>query len=148
VRVLLLGLPGAGATTVGGLLSKRLGWPFLDAPALLERTGSASRALTLLLGMPGPLVAALPGEVVDEDDDVARLASGGSHVVWLRCSVPVLARRSGLSAGDEATAQLRRLQAERCPRYEALASQVVDTDAMPAGQSANLVIQVVSPAVS
>jgi shikimate kinase len=143
VRVLLVGLPGSGATTVGGLLAKRLGWPFLDDSALLERTGSPSRALTLVLGMPGQLVAALPAECVDDPADRARIAAADSHVVWLRCSIPVLARRLGSAFGDDPTAALRRLNAERGPVYEELASQVVDTDAMPAGQVANLVIQAV-----
>jgi shikimate kinase len=143
VRVLLVGLPGAGASTVGALLSKRLGWPFLDDTALLERTGSPSRALTLLLGMPGQLVAAVPGECLDDPDDRARIAAAGSHVVWLRCSIPVLARRVGTKLGDDATAALRRLNADRGPFLEGLAVQVVDTDAMPAGQAANAVIQAV-----
>lgn len=145
MRILLVGLPGAGATTVGGLLSKRMGWPFLDDTALLERTGSSSRALTLLLGMPGELVATVPGAVIDDPIDRERLVGTGSHVVWLRCSLGVLARRVGASLGEDAMAALRRLQADRNGLYEAVADQVVDTDAMPAGQVANLVIQAVRP---
>jgi len=141
VRVLLIGLPGAGASTVGGLLSKRLGWPFLDDTALLDRTGSPTRALTLLLGMPGQLVAAVPGAVIDDPVDRERLVAADSHVVWLRCSLAVLARRLGDRLGDDPTAALRRLYAERRGLYESVASQVVDTDGMPAGQVANLVIQ-------
>jgi len=144
VRVLLVGLPGAGATTVGGLLSKRLGWPFLDDDALLERTGSPSRALTLLLAMPGELVAAVPGPVIDDPLDRERLVGEGTHVVWLRCSIPVLSRRVGTQLGDEPTAALRRLHAERGALYESVATQVVDTDGMPAGQVANLVIQAIT----
>ena len=143
MRVLLVGLPGAGASTVGGLLAKRLGWPFLDDTVLLERTGSPSRALTLVLGMPGQLVAAVPGECLDDPADLSRIGAADSHVVWLRCSIPVLARRLGAKLGDDTTAALRRLNAERGPHFEGLASQVVDTDAMPAGQVANLVIQAV-----
>jgi shikimate kinase len=144
VRILLVGLPGAGATTVGGLLSKRLSWPFLDDDALLERTGSPSRALTLLLGMPGDLIATLPADTLDDQVDRERLVGGDSHVVWLRCSIPVLARRVGLELGDDPASALRRLHAERHHYYEELATQVVDTDAMPAGQVANLVIQAIS----
>jgi shikimate kinase len=143
VRVLLVGLPGAGASTVGGLLSKRLGWPFLDDTVLLERTGSPSRALTLLLGMPGQLVAAVPGECLDDPADRARIVAADSHVVWLRCSIPVLARRVGSSLGEDANAALRRLNADRGPSLEELADQVVDTDGMPAGQAANVIIQTV-----
>ena len=140
MRVLLVGLPGAGASTVGALLSKRLGWPFLDDTVLLERTGSPSRALTLVLGMPGQLVAVVPGECLDDPQDRARIDAADSHVVWLRCSIPVLARRLGSALGQDPTAALRRLNAERGGVFEELADQVVDTDAMPAGQSANLVI--------
>jgi len=140
VRVLLVGLPGAGVTTVGGLLGQRLGWPFLDEDVLLERTGSATRALTLLLGMPGQLVAAIPDEVVQDPEEWSRLTAPGNHVVWLRCSTRVLARRLGYRIGDEGEAQLRRLANERGPHYEAVAAQVVDTDMHPAGAVANLVI--------
>jgi shikimate kinase len=141
VRVLLVGLPGAGVTTVGGLLAQRLGWPFLDADALLERTGSASRALTLVLGMPGELVAGVPDGLLQEQGERSRLASPGNHVVWLRCSTRVLARRLGSRLGDDPEAQLRRLATERHPHYEEVASQVVDTDMNPAGAVANLVIE-------
>lgn len=143
MRVLLVGLPGAGASTVGGLLSKRLGWPFLDDTVLIERTGAPSRALTLVLGMPGQLVAAVPRECLDDPGDRARIAAADCHVVWLRCSIPVLSRRLGTALGDDTPAALRRLHAERGPILEELADQVVDTDAMPAGQVANLVIQAV-----
>jgi shikimate kinase len=140
VRVLLVGLPGSGVSTVGGLLSQRLGWPFLDDGTLLERTGSASRALTLVLGMPGQLVAAVPDDAVDDANERSRITGGDSHVVWLRCSIPVLARRVGTRLGSDPAAVLRRLNAERLPLFEDLATQVVDTDANPAGAVANLVI--------
>jgi shikimate kinase len=140
VRVLLVGLPGAGVTTVGGLLAQRMGWPFLDEDVLLERTGSPSRALTLVLGMPGQLVAAVPDGIVQEPAERSRLATPGTHVVWLRCSTRVLARRLGNRLGDDAEAQLRRLASERLPLYEEVATQVLDTDVHPAGAIANSVI--------
>jgi shikimate kinase len=141
--VLLVGLPGSGVSTVGGLLSQRLSWPFLDDTTLIERTGSASRALTLVLGMPGQLLAAVPDEAVDDPVERARITSGDSHVVWLRCSIPVLARRVGTRLGPDPASVLRRLHAERSPVFEQMATQVVDTDANPAGAVANLVIEVV-----
>jgi shikimate kinase len=141
VRILLVGLPGAGVSTVGGLLGQRLGWPFLDAEVLLERTGSPSRALTLVLGMPGQLIAAVPDGIVQEPSDRARLVGPGNHVVWLRCSTRVLARRLGTRLGDDPDAALRRLALDRQEHYEALATQVVDTDVHPAGAVANFVIE-------
>jgi shikimate kinase len=141
VRVLLVGLPGSGVTTVGALLGQRLGWPFLDDTVLLERTGSPSRALTLVLGMPGQLVAGVPDEVVELPADRERLVGPGNHVVWLRCGGRVLARRVGTRLGDDPEVELRRLGNELQPHYEQVATQVVDTDINPAGAVANLVIE-------
>lgn len=140
MRVLLVGLPGSGVTTVGGLLAQRLGWPFLDDDALLERTGSAGGALTLLLGVPGDLVAGVPDELVEDDLARQRLAGDGNHLVWLKCSSPVLTRRVQSRFGGRAEEEVRRLAAARNPLYESLAAQVVDTAANPAGAAANLVI--------
>lgn len=144
MKVLLVGLPGAGTSTVGALLGARLGWPFVDAPALVERTGSASRALTLLLGMPGDLIGVVPPAALDDLPDRARLVAADAHVVWLRCSLGVLVRRLGNRLGPDTGELLRRLSAERNEFYGAVARQVIDTDTMPAGRSANLVIEAVS----
>lgn len=37
-NIILIGMPGSGKTTVGSLLSKELGIPFIDADAYLEET--------------------------------------------------------------------------------------------------------------
>lgn len=158
-KVLLVGLPGAGASTVGGLLAQRLGWPFLDDTSLVERTSGRSsevilqsegpealhsvesRVLTLLLGMPGPLIGAVPDSLIADERERQRLAGAGAHVVWLRCSLPVLARRVGGRLGLDPATALRRLVAERDGGYAEVASQVVDTDANPAGAVANLIIE-------
>jgi shikimate kinase len=77
--VLLVGLPGAGVTTVGTLLAQRLGRPLLDSDAIVEqRTGHTVRelweahgeagyrdletaALRDVLGAPAPFEATLAG---------------------------------------------------------------------------------------
>lgn len=162
-KVLLIGLAGAGTSTVGTLLAARLGWPYLDNDSMLERaTGRSAaelvaadgedllreaegRVLTLMLGMPGPLVAGLPAGVVLAEADRQRLASCDAHVVWLRATVPVLVRRiaggptRGVFGVDPAGA-LRRLAAERNPLYQEVADQVVDVDALQAGAIAKLVV--------
>ncbi len=169
-KVLLVGLMGAGTSTVGAALATRLGWPYLDNDTLLERTSGStapdllvaegaealraaeSRVLTLMLGMPGPLVGGVPGGVVLEESDRARLLSSTAHVVWLRASVGVLARRVGTGRGrarlgphpDEA---LRELARERNAFYEQVADQVVDVDALPAGAVAKLVVEVLGAGV-
>ena len=138
--VLLVGLPGSGATTVGALLASRLGTPFLDDDVLLQRAGGSAQALTLLLGVPEGLVASVPDDVIEDASGRERLASGHAHVVWLRCSIPVLARRLAATWGPEAATTLRRLTAERTGLYEQVADQVIDTDAQPAGAVARMIM--------
>ncbi len=163
-KVLLVGMMGAGKSTVGAALSARLGWPYLDNDALLERTAGASapdllalegsealraaesRVLTLMLGMPGPIIGGVAGGVVLEPENRLRLLRSTAHVVWLRASVSVLARRVGAGLGrarlgsrpDEA---LRLLADQRNAFYAEVADQVVDVDALPAGAVANLVLE-------
>lgn len=157
--ILLVGLPGSGASTVGGFLATRLGVPYLDDEALLERTAgmtsaalletggegalrqAESRVLTLLLGMPGDLVAAVPDGVIDDPADRARLVAANAHVVWLRCSIPILARRMTQRWGSDAATLLRKLTADRVGLYEEVADQVIDTDAQPAGAVANVIME-------
>lgn len=163
-KVLLIGMMGAGKSTVGAALAARLGCPYLDNDSLLERTAgqtapellasggtdalreAESRVLTVLLALPGPMVGGVPGGVVLDEADRKRLADSDSHVVWLRTSVQVLARRVGSGAGrarlgaDPAGA-LRRLAAERNAFYEEVADQIIDTDTLRAGAIAKLVVE-------
>lgn len=163
-KVLLVGLMGSGKSSVGAALSARLGWPYLDNDALLERSEGCtapelleaqgepalrqaeSQVLTLLLGMPGPMVGGVPAGVVLEESDRARLATAGCHVVWLRATPAVLARRVGNGGGrawlgDDPTTVLRRLAAERNDLYAEVADQVVDVDALPVGAVAKAVLE-------
>ena len=83
-RIVLVGMMGCGKTTVGGILAKRLGWPFHDNDAmlrqlfaatprqLLEAGGEAAMhaaeltALSAALAMPTPaVVAAAGGTILD-----------------------------------------------------------------------------------
>lgn len=163
-KVLLVGMMGAGKSTVGAALGTRLGWPYLDNDALLERTtgktapvllesdGSEAlreaeaHVLTLVLGMPGPLVAGVAGGVVLDSAVRERLTSSTARVVWLRATVPVLARRVGTGAGrarlgDDPVAALRKLAAERHPYFEEVCDQVVDVDALAPGAVAKLLAE-------
>jgi shikimate kinase len=161
-RVLLVGCTGSGRTAVGSTLGVRTGWPFLDTDALLERTtGRDARALweqdgaaalraaeatsvTLVLAVPGPLVASVGTGVLHSERGRDRLRAGG-HVVWLRASVPTLLKRVAGGTGrpwlgDDPAAALEQAVAEESPLCEAVADQVVDVDDRPVAQVARVLL--------
>lgn len=166
-RVLLVGLMASGKSSVGRAVAEATGWPELDNDALLERaTGSTaadllaehgvarlrkaeSDVLTLLLGMPAPLVAGVPAGTILDPRDRGRLRDGG-HVVWLRASVPTLVRRvarqpSRAFLDGNPRAVLQAMADEREPLYAETAHQVLDMDALTPVQAAREIVAVVRP---
>ena len=151
-RVLLIGMMGAGKTTIGHTLSRLVGWPYYDNDDLLRRAvgkdtrrvqeeeGEAflrraeSAALTLALSDAGPLVAGCAGGLVTDALDRQRLRTGG-FVVWLRATIETLADRvEGTNRpwlGRDPAAALTRLYAGRAHLYESVASLVLDVDELP-----------------
>lgn len=163
-KILLIGMMGSGKSTVGAALASRLGWQYLDNDSLLLRTAgrtapeildadgepalraAESRVLTLLLGMPGPVIGGVAGGVVLDPADRARLIECDGLVVWLRATPSVLARRVGsgagrVSLGSDPAAALRALAAERNGFYEQVADTIIDTDTLPAGAIAKIVVE-------
>ena len=151
-RVLLVGMMGAGKTTVGRQLHCLLGWPYFDNDVLLKRAvgkdtravqredGEAalrraeSAALDVALTEGGPLIAGVAAGVVLDPLDAQRLRAGG-YVVWLRADLTTLARRvAGTDRpwlGDDPLESLQKLNAGRDGLYESVASLVVDVDELP-----------------
>ncbi len=167
-RVLLVGLPGAGASSVAEAVAAATGWPVLDDELVLQRSAGASaeellarggepalrsaesHVLTLLLSMPPPLVASVPSAAVLDPRDLERLRAGG-HVVWLRASPATLARRSARQAGrvrvsDDPVAVLRELAEQRDRLYATVAAQVLDMDVLTPVHAARQVVAAVAGA--
>jgi 3-dehydroquinate synthase len=63
-NLFLVGLPGAGKSTLGRMLARRLGLAFVDADAELERR----------LGVTIPMVFEIEGEAIFRDREEATLA--------------------------------------------------------------------------
>ena len=158
--VVLVGLMGAGKTSIGRRLAAQLGLPFRDAdheieaaagctvPEVFAQYGEAAfrdgerRVIRRLLAGEPMVLATGGGAFVDPETRRAIRESAVS--VWLRARLPVLLRRTSgrshrplLNAGDPA-AVLERLMRDRHPIY-AEADVVVDcTDEPPETTTAHV----------
>ena len=148
-RIFLVGMVGAGKTTVGRAISERTGWPYLDNDELVRRlTGrepdeifatdgedvlhlAEMQALDVAFGMDPPVVVGVAGVSVTDPAAREALREGG-HVVWLRARVETLLERIGSGEGRRIDATdpdwLRARFREREPLYGAVAEQIVDVD--------------------
>jgi shikimate kinase len=147
--VYLVGMMGAGKTTVGRLLARRLKLRFLDSDHEIERRCGAavplifdiegedgfrareSAVLAELTALEGVVLATGGGAVLAEDNR-RRLAACGA-VVYLRAQPEDLYERvrqdrnRPLLATADPLARLRTLYLERDPLYRSVADLVVDT---------------------
>ena len=148
-RIVLIGMMGAGKTTIGHAISQLTGWPYVDNDEvvaeiagmptrdLLEQRGEKAMrdaefaAVDKVLAMPSPVVAGAAAGVVLDEEVSARLHAG-AFVVYLRATVETLeARVAGIDAarlGADPGAAMRKLYEGREARYEKLAHVIVDVD--------------------
>lgn len=164
--IALIGLRGAGKTSVGLMLAKRLGIPFVELDALVEKAAS----------MPLAQIFSLHGEKyyrrleyqalrkVLQEGEARVLATGGSLVtdlrmwnlvkqrcvtIWLKASPEVYWNRL-LKQGDtrpmknnpSAMTELRTLLASREPLY-AQAAHMIDTSRLSLGQVTETILRAV-----
>lgn len=149
-HLVLVGMMGAGKTTVGKRVASLLGRPFLDSDEAVEaRTGRtvaelfaqggepAFRSLEsevlreMLAGTEPAVIAAAGGTVLDEANRCAMREH--ARVVWLRADPDVLVERVRSSdhrplLADDPTGTLRRLAEQRAHLYDEVADVVVDVD--------------------
>lgn len=149
--VVLVGLMGAGKSTVGRRLATRLDLPFLDADAEIEAAAGMTipeifathgeayfregekRVIARIL-QEGPLVLATGGGAyMNEETRHAIAASGVS--IWLKADVDVLLERVSrrrnrpLLANVDPRATLERLMQERYPVYALADIEIQSRDA-------------------
>lgn len=151
-HVVLVGLMGAGKTTVGRRLARALGLPFKDADAEIEVAAGRSvsdifaergeaefragerRVIRRLLEGP-PLVLATGGGAF-MNPDTRRLIRSRALSIWLRADIEVLVRRCArrstrpLLLNGDPRETLERLARERYPVY-AEADLTVETSESP-----------------
>jgi shikimate kinase len=158
----LIGMPGAGKSTVGVLLAKMAGLGFRDTDLdiqlhakatlqeILEREGHLSlRAIEqeILLEIPlGNSVISTGGSVVYSEAAMTRLASAGP-VIYLKSDFATLEQRvastpnRGIASGAEQG--FAEVFAERIPLYQRYADITIDTVRFTAEEVAVRVLEAV-----
>ncbi len=162
-HLVLIGLMGAGKTTVGARCAERLGRDVVDTDALVELRAGASvadifathgeaeframerEAVADVVQSPVPLVVSCGGGAVTDAANRAALRHG-CVVVWLDGPSDVLAARVAnddgrpLLAGGDRVATLDRLARTRADAYAACADARIDTAALTADEVTDKVL--------
>lgn len=144
---ILIGMPGAGKSTIGVILAKILGYQFVDSDLIIqEREQRLLKDIIAEEGIDGFIaienqvnaeievektVIATGGSVVYGQEAMQHLKNIGT-VIYIKLSFPTLTNRLGnikqrgvvLKQGQG----LKDLYEERCPLYERYADLVVDAE--------------------
>jgi len=160
-RVVLIGPPGAGKSTVGQELARNLGVDFLDTDAVVEeRSGRTISDIFLEDGEADfrELEQAAVVSALQEHDGVVALGGGAVEnpdtrtalrrvpVVFLEVSMAKALPRVGLSGArpllvESPRARWKALADARRPQYTEVAGLVIDTDEEPVTRLATMIAE-------
>ncbi len=150
-HIVLVGMMGAGKSSVGRTLARRLGRELFDSDEMIEqRTGRTVREIWLedgepafraleaevladAISAPTPSIVAAAGGVVLSEANRDVLKADGAHVVWLLADVDLLLDRvrNGMHRpllDDDPEGTLRRMYDERADLYQEVADAIVSVD--------------------
>ena len=155
-RILLIGPPGAGKSTVGKALAKVLGIQFVDTDNLIEKeTGKSITDLFVVDGEPHfraleletlksvltleTSVISLGGGAPISEEAQQVIKNSNSHVVFLDVSLATAAPRIGFNRDrplllGNPRAQWQALSDKRRPIYEIMADHCIKVDDMSIDQ--------------
>ena len=161
MNVILLGMMGAGKSSVGRELAERLHLRWVDTDEMIERAhgriadlfarfGEAhfrllEKEVAEKLSHEDGLVISTGGGFVLHEENVTQLKKNGK-AVYLRAKAETLFKRIEfdgsrplLKSKEEGLVQLERKLKERAPIYERLADKIIDTDGLTLQKTAEKV---------
>jgi len=163
-NIVLVGVPGAGKSTVGKLLADQLGRAFFDSDIEIE--SRLGKSVSDIFTQDGEATfrtceAQVIGDLLAQDDLVISLGGGSllndqtrqlvqkSTVVWLGVNLAGAVSRVGLNRNrplllGNVRGQLADLMQAREPLYEEVATHKVDTSEMSASEVVTAIIALVS----
>jgi shikimate kinase len=165
-RIVLIGAPGSGKSTVGMALAAHLQWPFVDTDALIEL--KEQRKITDLfvdngeeyfravefetvqevLEEPSAVISLGGGAPISQQAQAALLSSD-SMIVFLDVSLATAAPRVGFNRDrplllGNPRAQWQALSDQRRPIYEKLATQSIKVDDMTVDEIISIIESILS----
>ncbi len=166
MNLFLIGYRGCGKTTVAARAAELLGWPWLDADAVLEaRAGKSIKQIfaedgeTAFRDLESAVIADLAagqrhvialggGAILREQNRQALVGRG--QVVWLQASPetllariaadPTTAQRRPNLTGQGGLAEIRSLLDERTPLYRQCAHVVIDAEQLQPAEIARRIV--------
>ncbi|PYV28966.1 MAG: shikimate kinase [Acidobacteria bacterium] len=160
--IYLLGFMGSGKSTVGALLARELGWPFIDLDTtieaaqgktireIFERDGEApfraiERVVLTETSKTEPAVIALGGGTFVQPPNLDFIRSTGGVTIWLDCPLNELLRRCQSINNRPLfrdAASFARLLEQRLPFYQ-LAEHRVSTQGLAPNEVVDRILRLI-----